>query len=255
MNPKTTHSLLLTSLVSFAGVFSQPQTAQAGMIVVDFGDATDVSEANWNQMTAGQDLVENLIDVDGLTTNVSINRKVANDNSNLTNESGNPDNTQVPTDSPITANIGGVLTDFDVQEYWFNNLTPGGLYKLYIFSFRDLALGQYCNDVDIITQETTPGFSLGCQNQLYVNEEAGTENKTLEEYTDFVTVWVDGDNEGRIGLTFNLDISTGAIPGIDQWAIAGLAIEEVPIPEPSGLLGLGLIGGGMILRTLVKKHK
>ena len=38
----------------------------------------------------------------------------------------------------------------------------------------------------------------------------------------------------------------------DEWAIAGIAIEKVP--EPSSVLALGLMGGGMILRTLKKRQ-
>ncbi|MGK7931841.1 MAG: PEP-CTERM sorting domain-containing protein [Microcystaceae cyanobacterium] len=249
MNHKLTHTLLLTSLVTFTGAVFQPQNAQAaGLIVVDFDVNGGTTGTNWNQITPDVSSIANLIDIDGVSTGASFGATVG---SPLGYELGDPISSQVPTDSPITTTIGGNVFGDSQVSYWFTNLEPGALYKIYVFSYRD---SQYFNQITVETQETIPTYDVTGNQQLFVNQELGTDSRTLDSYTDIVSVWEDGPNIGGIGVT--IDVNTEGDPFFgDRWALAGIAIEEIPIPEPSGLLGLGLIGGGMILRTLIKKVK
>lgn len=255
MNHKIAHSLVLTSLVTFTGAVFRPQMAQAtSLIVVDFDVNGGTTGTNWNQITPNVQSISNLVDVDGNNTGFSFGLG-GTMNPPIAFESGDPDSTQIPTGSPITTAIGGNITgDIIAVDYWFTGLEPGALFRIYVFSYRN---EPYFNQISVETQQTIPAYDVTSnedfgEQDLYVNQEIGMDGRTLVSYANVVSVWDEGPNIGGIGLEF---IVNGDAGFDDQWAIAGIAIQEVPIPEPSSLLGLGLIGGGMIARSLLKKLK
>ena len=112
-------------------------------------------------------------------------------------ELGDPDPSQVPTDSPITTAIGGNISHFEPVDYWFHGLKPNSLYKIYVFSYRD---GAYFNRIGVETTASVTYSAVG-DTELYVNDEQGTNSRTLASYADVVPSWFDG----RLGVNFQLD--------------------------------------------------
>ncbi len=254
-------SLFIPFLTAFSlgGVISvsTASSAQAAMIIVDFDVLGGSTGTNWNQMLENQILLPNLVDVTGQQTGFMFMRgDEASTPPPPASEASIPSNAMIPVDSPITTDIGGLFTATRFSpatptSFWFKNLEPGSEYYVYIFSFRG---DQYYNQVTVTTENTLPDYEVSGNNVLYVNDELGTNTRTLSSYRRRVRVWTEGEHTGEIGFIFNVGSNAPPFDFNAAWAIAAIAIEPVSdIPEPSLLLGLGMMGGWIGLQNQKKR--
>ncbi len=228
-------SLALTVAGSTLWLFSSVSAVRASALIgIDFDVPGGTSPLNWNLMTPSQSEVNNLVDQTGAVTSARFTRITSFPTPDAV--AGAIPANQLPSYSTSLAGLDGFFESSDPNDYWFLGLVPGALYRVWVFSFNTL---DFKNLIAIETQNP-PSFMVGSEgNQLFVNSELGDSSRSLSSYALVVPSWTSGPNTGGIGI----EVRPGTLDGF--WGLAGVAIERVPVPEPSVVLGLGLFAGVM----------
>lgn len=239
------------------GIPSQAEAQTDALIGVDFDVDTGASPTNWNRFLI-TDTAISLIDETGAATgatfritNPSLTPSPPPDFGSFPQTASFPTN-QIPTYSNPLTNVGGYFEFDSITNLGFEGLEPNTPYQIWVFSYNEL---EFTNIVTIEDQITDPNvitsqnalfnYTVSGENQLYVNNQLGSDTRSLQSFitSDFILTTLD---DGSLGIN---------LQSTDFWGLAAVAIQEVQtVPEPSMLLGLGTIVGAMGLSRR-KTHK
>ena len=128
----------------------------------------------------------------------------------------------IPThDQSLNGIEGQIFTDADPVTLTFSDLVAGDDYEVYVFGLEGF-FASVQQDVQISGAGTPITFTQNFnQNNLFINDEAGSSSRPLSSYAEIVTA--DGSGEIEIQVTpngFTFDVSLG-----------GVAIRELAAPE------------------------
>lgn len=210
-------------LATIIAVALCPFAATASPLVgIDFGPAGS-APTNWNLVSA-TGIFSNLIDQTGTTTSVSLTLTVPG--GTATPYAVTPVASTVPIASPSLAGIDGNVysfAPFNTLNATLGGLVPGGQYAIWVFGLRG---GNTLSQTVTVTGLGSPLVytQSAADSQLVVNQELGSDTRTLESYADTVFATL----SGTISVQVVGDIYAS------PFTVAGMAIQAVPEIDLSG---------------------
>ena len=132
-----------------------------------------------------------------------------------------PDSTEIPRHHQSLDDISGTVrtgtANASLTATW-TQLTAGASYGVYVFGFEQFADIDIVQDVTIAGETTLPTFTQTLvDGELQVNDEVGTNTRTLKSYEHIVQA----DTNGNITLTITPNGGSNLI------SLGGLAIREI----------------------------
>lgn len=225
------------SLMVLALVASGAAAAMAAELIGFDIDNGSGSPTNWNsgllgQATTSSQTFSNLLDESGAATGVDLT--IENFRA-LNLGLAAPNTATVPQHSTVLDAINdyafsssGVPATLTAT---FSDLAPGNSYYLWVFGLRRF---DSRNTIAVAGAETFAYTQQFAANDLFINDEVGSDTRTLASYADVVVA----DSNGQIKVTAGTDTSYA-------YAIGGYAIQLVPEP---GTALLSLVAAGALLR-------
>lgn len=184
----------------------------AALIGVDFGPANG-SPTNWKNFGGSTNgTVAKLTDESGVASNVSLDIKYADGRGGGVSPTFAA--SQLPKHSQSLAGLNGAIRDDSKITLTFKNLTPSGVYEVYVFGGSTQADTQYITlagsgQSQKFSQILDPG-------KLVVNSLAGSSSKDLSAYAKKVTATASGQ----------ITISAEGVE-LPECSLAGVAIRPV----------------------------
>jgi Ca2+-binding RTX toxin-like protein len=195
-----------------AGECLELRALPAALIGVDFGPANG-SPRNWKNFGATiNGTVANLTDESGVASKVSLNIQYADGQGS--GVSSTIVASQLPKHSQSLAGLNGAIRDDSKITLTFNNLTPSGVYEVYVFGGSTQADTQ---NITLAGSGQSQKFSqILDSGKLVVNGLAGSSGKDLSTYARTVTATSSG----------HITISAEGIE-LPECSLAGVAIRPV----------------------------
>ena len=202
-----------------------PAAGNGSLVGIDFDPDSGSTPTNWTRGDVGSNSnslpLDNLIDEDGNATTIDL---LFDDNTG--SGTSTPTGSSVPIHTPALGGLdgllysgpfGGVTAPIDVT---WNDLTPGIQYDIYVFALENY-LGDYNQQVTITGAGAPISFAQVTTNgTLLINDEIGSNSRTLESYAERVTASEFGTIRVRVAANSG---SAGIV-------LPGLAIQEfVPV--------------------------
>jgi Ca2+-binding RTX toxin-like protein len=184
----------------------------AALIGVDFGPANG-SPKNWKNFGGSTNgTVAKLTDESGVVSNVSLDIKYADGQGGGVNPTFAA--SQLPKHSQSLAGLNGAIRDDSKITLTFNNLTPSGVYEVYVFGGSTQADTQY---ITLAGSGQSQTFSqILDPSKLVVNSLAGSSIKDMSAYAKKVTATAGGQ----------ITISAEGVE-LPECSLAGIAIRPV----------------------------
>ncbi|MDV6031236.1 MAG: hypothetical protein F9B45_14270 [Phycisphaera sp. RhM] len=199
-----------------------PASGSGQLVGIDFDPIAGSSPTNWTRVDVGSNppsfVLNDLIDEAGNATTIDL---LFDDNTG--SGTSTPSSSTLPSHTPSLAGIDGLLYSgpfggptVPIDVTWAG-LTPGFEYDLYVFALENFQ-GTFDQRVTITGDGTPITFNQVTSNGvLMINDEAGSNARTLESYAERVTATEFG--------TIRVRVEANA--GSDGIVIPGLAISEV----------------------------
>ena len=186
------------------------------VIGLDFDCCGGSAPTNWSQVTfVNQDSTDMMRD-DGVATTVDLNLTAFG---SLNASTIGPISTELPRHNPVLTELDGHSRGSATVTARWEDLTPGNNYGVYVFGFERADGVSYSQSVVIAGATTLPAFDqVLVDGQLQVNDEVGTNTRTLQSFEHVVAA----DGSGHITLTITPNV------GSDGVSFAGFALREIP---------------------------
>ncbi len=193
----------------------------SALVGIDFDAIGGVSPANWKQVNSFNVpyVVNGLTDEEGTTTPYELTF-YGNDGYEIA---------AVPTANTVPAHIqsleeidGAIFTEAAMLSAVWSNLIPNQIYEIYVFGLEDFP--DFFDDQQVTIQGAGAPVSFSqllSDGELYVNGSLGSDLQLL----DSSAVMVRADAFGQIII----DIEPN--PETDDVSVAGLAIQEINLPD------------------------
>jgi len=194
----------------------------------------DASPLNWNNMPASVAALSNLINEQGDATTISFTIDSVDGG-----QVASADPTTIPLHPNSLENIASYNLGSATITGTYRGLDPGQDYFVWVFGMR--INNPFANIVSVTGAGPTINFTqYGNVGELWVNGERGDNTRDLASFAVIQTA----DQNGSIQFTVDFDIAVA-----DRGVIAGVAIQAIPEPTSTMLLGLAGVLGLYLRRT------
>ena len=185
--------------------------ANGQLIGIDFDQPGNASPDNWTPITSGSSgqFIENLIDESGGPTDVDITL------STFGTDDVSADASSVPIHTQSLTNIGGTLFNDSPVTITFDELSPLGLFEVYVFALDRFGSTQ---NVELAGDGNATDFQQNVPKDiLHVNREQGSSARELGTFAELIT----SSASGQITITVSPDGDS------DEVVLAGIAIRQI----------------------------